>query len=121
MNRCHLLLACLLLAVTAAQAQVRQFPEAALRGVLQITNPPEVLLDGKTDRLSPGARIRGVQNELVMSGGLIGERLVVNYTREAHGLVHDVWLLNSEEAALKRRGSSTGRNFMFESETVPAK
>ncbi len=118
MNRCSLVLACALLATTAAQAQVRQFPEAALRGELQITNPPEVLLDGKADRLSPGARIRGVRNELVMSGSIIGERLVVNYTREAHGLVHDVWLLTQEEAALKRRGMSSGRNFVFESETT---
>ena len=116
MNRCTLLLTCALLAAPAAQAQPRPFPDAALRGVLQITNPPEVLLDGKADRLSPGSRIRGVRNELVMSGGLIGERFVVNYTREAHGLVHDVWLLTPEEAALKRRGASTGRNFVFESE-----
>ena len=120
MNRC-LFLATALLATAAAQAQVRPFPESALRGTLEVTMPPEVLLNGKADRLSPGSRIRGVQNELVMSAGLIGQRFVINYTREAHGLVHDVWLLTDEEAAVKRRGMGNGRNFLFESETTTGK
>ena len=117
MNRCLTLIAStLLLATTAAQAQVRDFPVAALRGVLQVTMPPEVVLDGKADRLSPGARIRGPRNEMVMSANIAGERLVVNYVRESNGLIHEVWLLNQAEAALKRPGALRERNFIFASE-----
>ncbi len=118
MNRCIApltLLACVF-ATAAAQAQVRDFPPAALRGVLQVTQAPEVLLDGRADRLSPGARILGPRNELVMSASIAGERLVVNYTREPNGMVHQVWLLNQQEAALKRPGATRERNFIFASE-----
>ena len=120
MNRCRTSLALIatttLLLATAAQAQVREFPAPALRGVLQVTQPPDIVLDGKADRLSPGARIFGVRNELVMSASIAGERLVVNYTREPNGMVHQVWLLNQQEAALKRPSATRERNFLFASE-----
>ena len=86
-----------------AQAQpltIRPFPANAQRGTLQVTNPPELLLDGKAARLSPGARIRGTNNMLVMSGAIVGETVVVNYVREPVGLIHDVWILNAAEAKL---------------------
>ncbi len=66
---------------------------------------PTITLDGKPDRLSPGARIRNAQNMLVMSNTLIGQRLVVNYTREAAGMVHEVWILTPPEAALPRKSA----------------
>lgn len=120
MNRCRkpialLATTTLLFATVAAQAQVRDFPAPALRGLLQVTQPPDIVLDGKADRLSPGARILGPRNELVMSASIVGERLVVNYTREPGGMVHRVWLLNPQEAALKRQGGRE-RNFFFASE-----
>ena len=80
---------------------VRPFPPAAQRGVMVVTQPPVMLLDDKVDRLSPGARIRGTNNMLVMSGSLIGQKLVVNYVREPGGMVHEVWILTQAEAALK--------------------
>ena len=120
MNRCRTSLALIattaFLLAPAAQAQVREFPAPALRGVLQVTQPPDIVLDGKADRLSPGARILGVRNELVMSASIAGERLVVNYTREPNGMVHQVWLLNQQEAALKRPSATRERNFLFASE-----
>ena len=79
-------------------ADHRVFPAAALRGELVVTAPPEVLLNGRPDRLAPGARIRGVDNLLVMSGAVAGQRLAVNYTREpTSGLLLDVWLLRPVE------------------------
>ena len=123
MNRCtpHLLrtlLPILLLAASAglaplaATAQtaefkpaVRQFPAAARRGELVVLAPPAITLDGKDDRLSVGSRIRDTHNLLVMSGALVNQKLVVNYTRESAGNVHEVWILNSEEAREKRPGS----------------
>lgn len=120
MNRCRTSLALIattaFLLAPAAQAQVREFPAPALRGVLQVTQPPDIVLDGKADRLSPGVRIFGVRNELVMSASIVGERLVVNYTREPNGMVHQVWLLNQQEAALKRPSATRERNFLFASE-----
>ncbi|HVR54382.1 MAG TPA: hypothetical protein VMS38_31960 [Pseudorhodoferax sp.] len=120
MNRCRtpltLTATLFALATTAAQAQVREFPAPALRGLLQVTQPPDILLDGRPDRLSPGARILGPRNELVLSASIAGERLVVNYTREPNGMVHQVWLLNQQEAALKRPGATRERNFLFAAE-----
>ncbi|WP_295956649.1 hypothetical protein [Rhodoferax sp.] len=65
--------------------------------------PPQVLLDGKTDQLSPGARIHGSNNMLMLSGSLVGQSaLAVNYTREIGGAVSEVWVLTEAEASVKR-------------------
>ena len=91
----------LLLAAGAAAQTSRPFPANALRGALEVTQPPEVQLNGKAERLSPGARIRAANNMLQLSGALVGQKLLVHYTREPSGLVHDVWILTPEEAARK--------------------
>ena len=91
----------LLLATGAAAQTSRPFPATALRGTLQVVQPPDVLVNGTADRLSPGARIRGNNNMLQMSGALVGVKLLVHYTREPSGLVHDVWILTAEEADRK--------------------
>jgi hypothetical protein len=118
MNRCthqlprHLLAALLLAAASLpvlAQSEAgdtlpsRQFPKAVLRGELVVLTPPEITLDGKPERLSPGARIRGADNLLVMSGALVNQKLVVNYLREPAGQVHQVWILTEDEAKLGQR------------------
>jgi len=114
MNRCppsartrrQLVIATLALAALPALAQtapVRNFPASALRGTLVVTQPPVITMDGKAARLSPGARITGPNNLLVMSAHLIGQELTVNYTLEQHGLVHEVWILTAAEAAQRRR------------------
>lgn len=100
-----------------AQDLLRQFPDAALRGTLEVTSPPEVLLNGKAARLSPGVRIKNPNNALVMSGSLVGSRLVVNYLLDSQGLVHQVWLLTPIEAQEKRAGMGTVFNFRFGSDT----
>ena len=103
MPRCVLLAAALTaalaLALPAAAQVQRNFPATALRGTLEVTQPPEVLLNGAPARLAPGARIRGTDNLLQMSGRLLGQRYVVDYTLDIGGLVMDVWLLTPQEAA----------------------
>ena len=102
MYRC--LIACVAAATIAqpAFAQLkREFPQNALRGRIEFGAPPELRLNGKPARLAPGSRIRGTNNMLVMSGELSGQRLVVNYTYDTSGLVHDVWLLRAEEAVVQ--------------------
>jgi hypothetical protein len=83
-----------------AQGLSRTFPPTALRGILTVTQPPEVLMDGRPERLSPGARIRGANNLLVLSGTLVGQAVRVNYTREPNGAIHDVWVLTDAEDSL---------------------
>jgi len=87
-----------LLAVLAhAQAPLRSAPKNVKHGHLTVTHPPAIELDGKPDRLSPGARIRNVNNLIVMSGTLTGKKLPVLYRRESMGMVHDVWILTPDE------------------------
>jgi len=99
--RCVLvLLASLWIAVSPAAAQVqRNFPADALRGALVVENVPEITLNGAPARLAPGARIRGQNNLLVMSGSIAGQRQLVHYTVDMQGHVKDVWILTPEEAA----------------------
>ncbi len=87
----------------AQNTLVRPFPAHALRGTLVVTQPPVITMDGKTARLSPGARIKGPNNLLLMSSALVGQELTVNYTVEHQGMVHEVWILNEAEAAEKRK------------------
>ena len=88
-------------ALTPAQIGPRPFPPNAQRGILVVTYPPVIQLNGQTDRLSPGARIRGMNNMLILSGAIVGQTLLVNFVRNTTGEVHDVWVLTDAEAALK--------------------
>ncbi|TXT38351.1 MAG: hypothetical protein FD135_2959 [Comamonadaceae bacterium] len=120
MNRCLpallILAACMGQTPATAQGLVRQFPPAAKRAMLEVTQPPYVLLNGQTAQLSPGARIKGPNNLLVLSGGLVGQRVLVNYLRDPQGMIHEVWILNEQEAQEKRSGMETITNFVFGSE-----
>jgi hypothetical protein len=81
-----------------AQFSMRPFPPSTLRGAMTVTQPPELVMNGKGERLSPGARIHGANNMLVMSGSIVGQNLLVNFVRESNGLVHEVWILTEDEA-----------------------
>jgi hypothetical protein len=99
MLRCALLACMGAVAMGASHAQLpRQFPAHALRGDLTVLQPPEVRLNDGAARLSPGARIRGTDNMLQMSGSLVGQKLRVHYTIDASGNVNDVWVLTADEA-----------------------
>ena len=111
MNRCYSLVtsvvACLLALgallmpqVASAQAGLRvpPIPAAARAGTLQVLQPPEVLLNGQPARLSPGARIHGRDNLLLLSATLTGQQLLVRYTRDNTGQLHQVWVLTEAEA-----------------------
>ena len=84
----------------AAQAP-RNFPPSALRGEIVITAPPELLLNRRPARLAPGARVRGMDNMMVMSGAAVGQRQVVHYTLDLQGQLLEVWVLNPAEWARK--------------------
>lgn len=102
MNRCAAVVAALCVAALVcppqAQAQSpRKFTAQTLRGELIVTHPPEVLLNRQPARLAPGARIRGVDNLLVLSGALVGRSAVVHYTLDTQGNLLDLWVLNAAE------------------------
>jgi len=85
--------------VPASAQTARSFPAQAQRALLQVTQAPDILLNGKPARLAPGARIRASNDFLVLSGTLTGQTLVVNVLFESGGLVKEVWILSPEEAA----------------------
>ena len=101
MTRCVAAAALALLACALpAQAQLqRNFPATALRGELVVTQPPDVLLNGRAARLAPGARIRDEANLLVMSATLVQRRLPVHFTVDRDGMLFDVWVLTPAELA----------------------
>jgi hypothetical protein len=90
----------LLAAALPAHAQ-RVFQQDALRGELVVTQPPEALLNGRPVRLAPGVRIRGASNTIQLSGALLGQKLLVNYTLDPAGDLRDVWVLTEAELARK--------------------
>ena len=87
-----------------------------MRGTLEVVQGAEVIMDGQAARMSPGARIRGPNNMLVMSGAMAGQRYVVNFTRDTFGNIHQVWVLTELEAQQKIKTATPERNFVFGSE-----
>lgn len=85
-----------------AQMGVRTFPANALRGTMIVQQPPIITMDGRQVRLSPGSRIFGTSNTIILSGTLVGQELTVNYVPDGMGQIHKVWLLNEAEAAIDR-------------------
>lgn len=97
MIRC--VLAAALAAAALPAAAQRNFPANALRGELVVTAPPQAVLNGQPTRLAPGARIRDGQNLLQLSGAVVGQRLLVHYTRDNLGQPLEIWILTPAEAA----------------------
>ena len=119
MHRC-VITATLVAAAVSAHAQThRFFPSQALRGELVVTQAPDALVNGQLGRLSPGARIRGDTNLLLMSGSITGHENLVHYTLTEDGQVKDVWILNPAELANKQwpRSLEESSTWAFESGT----
>ncbi|MBC5763212.1 hypothetical protein [Ramlibacter albus] len=112
MNRCQrwalAALAAFATLTAAAQGLVREAPADVRPAMIAISStPPDITLNGEPARLSPGARIRGVNNMLVLSGSVAGRTLPTVYRKDAAGLVHEVWILTPEEYS-KIGGINTG-------------
>ena len=98
MIRCVTLAAALFACALPAAAQTqRNFPATALRGELVVLQPPQAQLNGRPARLAPGARIRGDNNLLVVSGAIANQRLLVHYTLDTAGQLHEIWVLTAAE------------------------
>ena len=111
MNRCTrsrtapALISCALLAgsllslplAATAQGIIREAPKDVKPGRMVVTQAPEITMDGKPDRLSPGSRIRDLNNMLVLSASITGKEIPVVYRRDPSGLVHEAWILTPDE------------------------
>jgi hypothetical protein len=80
-------------------ALARLLPPTSLRGELVINNPQAGTLNGQSETLAPGMRVRGANNMLLAPGMLMGQKFNVNYLRDSYGLVFDVWILRGDERA----------------------
>ncbi len=87
-----------LLVAHAAAAQLRTIPADAKLGQIRHLNEMLVELDGKPQRLSPGAQIRDPDNRLMLPMSL-SEKQRVKYLLDAQGMVHRVWVLSAQERA----------------------
>ena len=83
-----------------AQGLTREAPKDVTPAIIAVSaTPPIITVNGQPDRLSPGSRVRDLNNMLVLSGAMQGQTLVVNYTLDTQGGVLDVWLLSPLERA----------------------
>lgn len=94
-------LACALGAPGAAEAQQRlvPIPAKAKRADITFNGTPDILIDGKSARLAPGARIAGRDNMLMLSGSLSGTAKAKYLIEDTTGNVIGVWILTDEEIA----------------------
>jgi len=82
----------------AAHGQLRSIPGDAKRGVMRHVEGMAVEIDGKPQRLAPGARIRSESNLIVLPMA-IPPGTPVKYKLDGDGLVREVWFLTPKEAA----------------------
>ena len=90
------LLVLLLVLPLAAAAQLRTIPKEAQRGEIRHLQDMLVEIDGKPQRLSPGAQIRDADNRLVLPASL-AQKSDVMYLIDSSGMVHRVWVLSARE------------------------
>jgi hypothetical protein len=108
-------------AVQTGVPGLRKFPEKALRGKMKIVQTPEILIDGKRERLSPGSRIRDTQQRLVMSASITNVELIVNFVRNPLGEVQEVWILTDAEIKQKLKTNTPASNVSFSSDSGSTK
>jgi len=98
MIRSALIVACLLLATSAAQAQLRSIPAEAKRATMSHVEGMTVEIDGKRMLLAAGAQIRDGRNMIVVPS-MVPKGMLVRYQLDTQGLIGRVWILSPQEAA----------------------
>jgi hypothetical protein len=106
--------------VPGGMGEMRNFPDASLRGSLTIQAGSNALLNGQPIRMAPGMRLFTPQNTLVMMHTVQGQTFRVNYLVEnSTGMLLSAWILTQGEAAQARKGADTIQfNFRTESDPV---
>lgn len=91
------LLVLLLFLPLAAPAQLRTIPQEAKRGEIRHLQEMLVEIDGRQQRLSPGAQIRDGANRVILPTAIPAGALV-KYEFDAQGFVRRIWILTDQEA-----------------------
>ncbi len=98
------LLASILVAISAAQAQSRPIPEQARHGTLVLGVFPEARLDGKAVRLGAGARVFDQRNLIVTPASIKDARNYVAFVTGPQNEILTAWILTDAEIeALRAR------------------
>jgi len=85
------------LSTTLAFADVRPFPEGTKRGVFKASAFPDIVIDGKIRLTSPGTRIYGEDNLLIMGPNLPKATFKIHYLENDLGEIKTIWILTDEE------------------------
>lgn len=89
--------------IAIVPAGTRSFPDAALRGSLEVISTVEAKINGKPLRMAPGMRLFTPQNSLIMLHSVVGRSFKVNYVIEqSTGMLITAWILTDAEVAVKR-------------------
>lgn len=94
------MLAVLMTASLPALAQIpteRNFPENTRRGVLNMSQYPNVLINGKAVNTAPGLRIYDDENLFVSPTQITGNYIIINYLEDNFGDVSKIWVLTDTE------------------------
>lgn len=75
----------------------RNFPPNTKRGVLNMSQYPDVLIDGKTRNVAPGLRIYDDENLFVLPTYITGNYVIINYVEDSFGDVSKIWILTDAE------------------------
>lgn len=96
-NRFCLMLLLSALTTASAWAFERPFAPHYKRGAMTPALHPQIIVDGITRHLSPGARIWNQENLIQTPATLQGNELPINYTENDQGQIDRIWILTSEE------------------------
>lgn len=94
------MLAVLTTASLSALAQIpaeRNFPENTKRGVLNMSQYPNVLINGKAVNTAPGLRIFDDENLFISPTQITGNYIIINYLEDNFGDVAKIWVLTDAE------------------------
>jgi hypothetical protein len=78
-------------------AQQRTLPADAMRGKIRHVQEMEVEIDGRAQRLAPGAQVRDASNLIIMPSAMPAGAQA-KYTLDADRRVRRVWILTADEA-----------------------
>jgi len=98
MRNALILLAIFVSLAGTAVAQQRQFPEQAQAGTLSAVRYPDVQINNRWHRLSPGIRIYDRRNQTILPT-MLPQSSRVAYRLDSMGFVFQLWLITPEEAA----------------------
>ena len=96
-------------AAAKAGTDLRPIPENARAGVMLPPRGRLVAIDNTVMKLSPGSKIRDLNNRIVLPS-TITKPVNVRYTLDPHFLVHRIWLMEGEVELGQKDKSTSGDN-----------